>query len=220
MDADEVLTTTRAVRKRLDLSRPVPLPLIRECIEVALQAPSGGNRQGWHFVVVTDAEKRRALADLYRQAWVRYLAAQRWDYSPDDPRQQRVEAVIGSAQYLADHLHEVPVHVIPCVRGRMEHLPYAAVAARLGSILPAAWSFMLAARARGLGSSFTSLHLGYEREAAEILGIPADEVSQCALLPVGYLLGDTLKPALRLPVEQVAFVDSWGTPFPHGESSA
>ncbi len=187
--------------------------MIAECIRVALQAPSGGNRQGWYFVVVTDADKRRRLADIYRRAWASYLATQVWDYEDTDPRQQRLDAVVSSAQYLADHLHEVPVHVIPCLEGRLENLSYAAVAARLGSILPAAWSFMLAARARGLGSSFTTLHLMYEQEAAQLLGIPA-EVSQCALLPVGYLLGDTLRAAKRLPVDQVAFLNGWGHPLP------
>lgn len=213
MDADEVLTTTRAVRKRIDLDRAVPLTLIADCIEIALQAPSGGNRQGWHFFVVTEAGKRRRIAELYRQGWAQYLATQRWEYDADDPRQKRIGAVISSAQHLADHLHEVPVHVIPCIEGRLENLPFAAVAGQLGSIFPAAWSFMLAARARGLGSSFTTLHLRHEREAAEVLGIPAG-VSQCALLPVGYLVGDTLRPAQRLPVEQVAHLDNWGNPLP------
>lgn len=215
MDADEVLTTTRAVRKRIDLERPVPLELVRECIEVALQAPSGGNRQGWHFVVVTDPGKRLRLGELYRRAWEDYLAAQRWDYGAADPRQQRLGAVISSAQYLADHIHEVPVHVIPCVEGRLEDLPAPAVVARLASILPATWSFMLAARARGLGSSLTTLHLVHEAEAAEVLGIP-DDVAQCALVPVGHLLGDTLRPARRLPVDRVAHLDAWGVPFPDG----
>ncbi|HEX6870392.1 MAG TPA: nitroreductase family protein [Micromonosporaceae bacterium] len=210
MDADEVLTTTRAVRKRIDLDRAVPLTLIADCIEIALQAPSGGNRQGWHFVVVTDAYKRRRIAELYGQAWEQYLATQRWEYDAHDPRQKRIGAVISSAQYLADHLHQVPVHVIPCIEGRLENLPLAAVAARLGSIYPAAWSFMLAARARGLGSSFTTLHLQHEHEVAQVLGIPTG-VSQCALLPVGYLVGDTLRPAQRLPVEQVAYLDTWGS---------
>jgi nitroreductase len=212
MDADEVLTTTRAVRKRLDLGRAVPLALVSECIEVALQAPSGGNRQGWHFLVVTDADTRHQLAELYRQAWAQYRTELVGGYRDDDPRGQRMDAVTSSAQYLADHLHEVPVHVIPCIEGRMEDLPYAAVAARLGSILPAAWSFMLAARARGLGSSLTTLHLRYEQDAARLLGIPAD-VSQCALLPVGWLVGDTLRPAPRLSVEQVTSLDRWGAPF-------
>jgi nitroreductase len=212
MDADEVLTTTRAVRKRLDLGRAVPLALVSECIEVALQAPSGGNRQGWHFVVVTDADTRHELAELYRQAWAQYRTELVGGYRDDDPRGQRMDAVTSSAQYLADHLDEVPVHVIPCIEGRMEDLPYAAVAARLGSILPAAWSFMLAARARGLGSSLTTLHLRYEQDAARLLGIPAD-VSQCALLPVGWLVGDTLRPAPRLSVAQVTSLDRWGAPF-------
>jgi nitroreductase len=213
MDADEVLMTTRAVRKRIDLERPVPMELLAECIEVALQAPSGGNRQGWHFVVVSDPEKKARIAEYYRQSWAAYRAAQRRDYAQEDPRQQRIGAVVDSAQYLADHFHEVPVHVIPCIEGRPETLPLAATAALFGSVLPATWSFMLAARARGLGSSLTTLHLVHEREVAEILGIP-EHVSQCALVPVGYLLGDTLRPAKRLPVAQVASLDGWGRPLP------
>jgi nitroreductase len=212
MDAEEVLTTTRAVRKRIDLGRTVPMELIAECIEVALQAPSGGNRQGWHFVVVTDPEKKAQIADYYRQSWTAYKAAQRWDYAREDPRHQRKGAVVDSAQYLADHFHEVPVHVISCIEGRSETLSHAATAALFGSIVPATWSFMLAARARGLGSSLTTLHLVYEREVAEILGIPPN-VSQCALVPVGYLLGDTLRPARRLQVSQVASLDGWAQPL-------
>lgn len=215
MDAHEVLTTTRAVRKRIDLHRAVPMGLIAECIEVALQAPSGGNRQGWHFVVVTDPEKKTQIADHYRRSWNAYRAAQRWDYAQEDPRQHRIDAVVDSAQYLADHFHEVPVHVIPCIEGRSEPLSHAAAAALFGSIMPATWSFMLAARARGLGSSLTTLHLIYEREVAEILGIPPS-VSQCALVPLGYLVGDTLRPAARLEVSQVASLDSWGRPLPTG----
>lgn len=215
MDAEEVLTTTRAVRKRIDLRRTVPLELIAECIEVALQAPSGGNRQGWHFVVVTDPEKKAPIAGYYRRAWAEYLAAQRWDYAQEDPRQHRKGAVVDSAQYLADHFHEVPALVIPCIEGRSETLSHPATAALFGSILPATWSFMLAARARGLGSSLTTLHLVYEAEVAEILGIPPN-VSQCALVPVGYLLGDTLRPARRLQVSQVASLDGWTRPLPAG----
>jgi nitroreductase len=215
MDADEVLTTTRAVRKRIDLQRPVPLSLVEACIEVALQAPSGGNRQGWHFLVVTDPGQRRGLAELYQQACYEYLATEQWTYAEDDPRQQRLEGVKSSVRYLADHFHEVPVHLIPCIDGRLEGLPQAAVVARLGSILPATWSFMLAARTHGLASCWTTLHLRHEREAAELLGLP-DDVSQCALIPVGYLLGGSLRPAKRLPVSDVAFLDRWGEPLPGG----
>jgi len=126
--------------------------------------------------------------------------------------------VVDSAQYLADHFHEVPVHVIPCIEGRSETLSHAATAALFGSIVPATWSFMLAARARGLGSSLTTLHLVYEREVAEILGIPP-HVSQCALVPVGYLLGETLRPAPRLQVSQVASLDGWAQPLPAGRAT-
>jgi nitroreductase len=211
-NADFVLSTTRSVRKRLDLDRPVPLSLIEECIEVALQAPTGGNRQGWRFLVVTDEDKRRALAERYADAWTQYRSSAAFDYEPDDPRQLRLEAVLDSAQYLADHLHEVPVHVIPCIHGRTEGLPLVWTATILGSVLPATWSFMLAARARGLGSSWTTLHLMYEREVAAALGIPPD-VTQCALVPVAYLVGEHLHPAPRLPARTVTYLDQWEQPF-------
>jgi nitroreductase len=193
------------------------LPLIEECLEIALQAPTGGNRQIWRFLVVTDAGKRSAIAELYARAWEQYPAASKSDYPPDDPRHSQIEGVLSSAQYLVEHLHEVPVHVIPCIEGRMEELSYMWTASRLGSVLPAAWSFMLAARARGLGSSWTTLHLMYEKQAAEILGIPAT-VSQCALLPVGYLQGEDLRPAVRLPVKDVTFLNTWDIPFPSSTS--
>lgn len=212
MDADEVLTTTRAVRKRLDLERPVAPELIAECLEIALQAPSGSNQQGWHFMVVTDSEKKGRIADYYRQAWTAYRAMERPDYRADDPRRSRLGAVVDSAQYLADHLEQVPTWVIPCIKGRTEGLSHPEAAGQFGSIFPAAWSFMLAARARGLGTSLTTLHLFYEREVAEILGIPP-QVSQCALIPVGHLLGDGLRPAQRLPIERVASLNAWGDPL-------
>jgi len=209
---DELLSTTRAVRKRLDLDRPVPLELVRECVELALQAPSGSNQQGWHFVVVTDEAKRAALGAIYKKAFDVYetlpFAAANLSY--DDPErnatQQRVHA---SARYLADVMGRAPVLVIPCIEGRVDGMPGVLSASVLGSIMPAAWSFCLAARARGLGTSWTSLHLLHEQEAAEVVGIPHDTVSQVALIPVAYTKGTDFKPAPRKPVTDVLHVDSW-----------
>jgi nitroreductase len=208
--ADRLLTTTRSVRRRLDLTRPVPAELIEECIEVALQAPTGSNQQNWAFVVVTDAAKRATIADYYRQGG-EMLAGM--GYPPPlpegDPRIPVQTRVMDSAMYLAERLEQVPVFVIPCVQGRVEQMPMVlAQASAYGSILPAAWSFMLAARARGLGSAWTSIHLFFEKEVAALLGIP-DDWTQAALLPVAYYTGDDFKPAERLPASLVTHWDAW-----------
>src|SRR3954471_24253938 len=187
---DHLLTTTRSVRKRLDLTRPVEPEVIERCLELAAQAPTGSNRQSWHFVVITEPALRMGIADLYRQSYARYRAS-----GPVGP----VTAVQTSADYLAEHFHEVPVLVLFCYEGRAEQAGPAAQASLYGSILPAAWSFMLALRARGLGSAWTTLHLPYEQEAALLLGLPPS-LTQAVLLPVGYFLGDDFKPAKRAPV--------------------
>jgi nitroreductase len=212
---DELLSTTRSVRKRLDLSRPVEPELIRECIDVATQAPTGGNNQGWHFVVVTDQAKRTQLAEWYAPAFAAMYS------NPDAvlgnlPQEETdyVEAtrkVISSAQYLADHLAEVPVHVIPCIEGRTDRgeVPVAMQAAVWGSLLPAVWSFMLAARARGLGSCWTTLHLVRDKESRQLLGLP-DHVMQGALIPVAHTLGGTdFKPGARRDLDRIIHTDGW-----------
>jgi nitroreductase len=206
---DALLSTTRAVRKRLDLKKPVPDQVIRECLELTLQAPTGSNRQGWRWVVVTDADKRAALADLYRKGVGSYLK-ESGEQAKTEGRAQDGR-VYDSAQYLADHLQEVPVHVIPCIV--VDHLPenpprrvWPGV---MGSIMPAVWSFQLALRARGLGSALTTLHLAYEKEAAELLGIP-DGIMQCGLLPVAYTIGTEFKPAKRPPLDDVLHWNQWG----------
>ncbi len=210
--ADKLLTTTRSVRKRLDLTRPVEPELIAECIEIAMQAPTGTNQQNWSFVVVTDAEKRATIADYYRRGGEMLAGS---GYPPPlpegDPRAEVLPRVIESAMYLGEHLHEVPVFVIPCVQGRVEQAPMIlAQASVYGSILPAAWSFMLAARARGLGSAWTTIHLAFHDEVSQLLGIPADW-TQSALLPVAYYTGDDFKPAPRLPAADLTHWDSWGS---------
>jgi nitroreductase len=209
---DRLLTTTRSVRKRLDLRRPVPPEVIERCIEIALQSPTGSNTQGWHFVVVTDADKRAALARLYKRGFDLYRSGQLTgapEFPPDDPRAAQLTRIIDSATYLSEHLHEVPVHVIPCVQGRVEQAGPLAQASVYGSILPAAWSFMLAARARGLGSAWTTLHIMFEQEAAAVLGLPAT-ITQAALLPVTYYTGAGFKPAKRLPAAQQTHWNAWG----------
>ena len=209
--ADKLLTTTRSVRKRLDLTREVPLELIDECIEIAMQAPTGTNAQNWAFVVVTDPDKKKAIADFYRQAGETMSGS---GYPPPlpegDPREHVMPKVMESASYLGGVLEQVPVFVIPCVQGRMEAVPMiVAQASTYGSILPAAWSFMLAARARGLGTAWTTIHLFHHDEVSELLGIP-HEWTQTALFPVAYYTGDDFRAAHRLPAESMIHHDTWG----------
>jgi nitroreductase len=206
---DELLTTTRSVRKRLDLEKPVPREIIMECLELALQAPTGSNSQGWQFVFVDDEEKKKAIAEVYRIAATPYLDAEKPTYG--DGRDERTPLVIDSAKYLNDHLHEVPVMLIPCLEGRPDGAPAGASAGFWGSILPAAWSFMLALRSRGLGSAWTTLHLvgKGEKLAAEVLGIPFEQYRQGGLFPIAYTKGTEFKKAKRLPAEQFAHWNGW-----------
>jgi nitroreductase len=205
LSALDLLTTTRSVRQRLDLTRTVPLDVIRECIEIALQAPSGSNAQRWHFVIVTDVAKKRAIADLYREAWHAYAGFEAGAIQNQDSASR----IARSADYLALHLHEVPTWVLPCIEGRPEAGSSGHMAGLYGSILPAAWSFMLAARLHGLASCWTTLHLGYEREAAQILGIPFETVTQAALIPVAYPLGTDFKPGARKSLDGVLHEETW-----------
>ena len=200
---DELLSTTRAVRKRLDLSRPVERDLLEECLNLAQQAPTAGYSQTWHFVVVTDPDKRAALGEIWREVAHPYL--QRGGGAREGQLLRISDAVV----HLADHIHEVPVHVIPCVEGRYEGKPNALTASMFGSIIPAAWSFMLAARSRGLGTVWTTFHLMQEEKAAEILGIPYGEVTQVALIPVAYTIGTEFKPGRRKPLDTMVHWDTW-----------
>ena len=196
---DELLSTTRAVRKRLDLTRPVPREVLEECLELAQQAPTASYSQNWHFVVVTDPTKRAGLAEVYRKAAAEFLLPRRETYGP---------RIFVSSVYLAEHLHEVPVHIIPCIEGRAEQAGPLAQANKYGSILPATWSLMLALRARGLGSAWTTLHILYEKEVAALLGIPED-FTQAALLPVAYFTGTDFKPGKRKPLDTMVHWDRW-----------
>jgi nitroreductase len=207
---DELLSTTRSVRKRLDLDRPVPLELIRESLEVALQAPSGSNAQGWHWMVVTDPELRAGIGEYYGKAFAAYRDSPSYagrTASGSSDRQEVQSRVASSADHLAEVMGRVPVHVIACITAG-EELPRGNQAGLWGSLLPAAWSFQLAARARGLGSAWTTLHLRYEREIAALLGIPSG-VRQGVLLPTAYFTGETFRPAKRDPLDQVLHLDRW-----------
>ena len=209
---DHLLTTTRTVRKRLDFERPVEPEVLERCIEIAFQAPTGSNEQGWHFLVITDADKRMAIADLYRKGYYDYRASKDQNppvYPPGDQRAEQRVRVTESSMYLAENMHRAPVLVIPCYEGRVENEGVTAQASFYGSILPATWSLILALRARGLGSAWTTLHLPNEREAAKVLGIP-DNVTQTALLPVAYYQGSGFRLAKRLPAREKIYWNGWG----------
>ncbi len=197
---DKLLTTTRAVRKRLDLTRPVELDVVMECLDLALQAPTGSNQQTWRWIVVTDPDVRSSLADLYRNLPSSRPATRLGSVAPPEEQQARVS---DSAGYLMQHIHEVPVLVVPCVED------VGGAAGWAPSIYPAVWSFMLALRSRGLGSVLTTVHLYRAAEAAALLKVPHGFVQSC-LLPVAYFTGDDFQPADRRPIEEITFLDTWG----------
>ena len=211
---DELLSTTRAVRKRLDFDQPVPPDLIRECVAAALQAPSGSNSITMQFVVVTDAEKRRAVGDVYRQCYDIYKSMDGVYVGsivkPTEEENAQQKRVQTSADYLGDHMGDAPVLVVACsAAGRLDGAPGMASASMLGNVLPATWSFMLAARARGLGTAWTTVHLMMEQQVADILGIPFDTVQQVCLTPVAFTKGTDFKPAMRPDPDTVIHWDGW-----------
>lgn len=208
---DEVLSTTRSVRKRLDFDRPVEREIVKDCLNLALQAPTGGNNQGWHWIVVEDAAKRKALADIYKANFKVYASMPGRKFAEGDQRIDQMPKVRDSAMYLADEFHRAPMMLIPCIEGRLENIDVAMGAGAWGSLLPGVWSFMLALRSRGLGSAWTTIHLILEGEkkAAEILGIPFEKITQGGLFPIAYTIGTDFKPAKRLPLEKVLHWDKW-----------
>ncbi len=207
---DDLLSTTRAVRKRLDFDREVERDVVMECLDIALQAPTGSNRQGWQWVFVTDPDKKQALRDIYAENFAGYRNMPRPTYDDGDVRAERADKVTDSAQYLADNFHLAPVLLIPCLAGKPD-LDGSNGAGFWGSLLPAVWSFMLALRERGLGSAWTTLHLpnGGDAKAADLLGIPHDRYSQAGLFPIAYTQGIDFKLAKRLPAEELAHWDAW-----------
>lgn len=214
LDPDQLLTTTRAVRKRLDIERPVSDDVIRECVDIALQAPSGSNNITMQFVIVRDAAKRAAIGDVYRQCYDIY---RQMDgvyvgsiVKPTDEENAQQRRVATSADYLADHMGEAPVLVLPCTVGaRLDNVPAMMSASLMANIAPATWSFMLAARARGLGTAWTTVHLMMEQAVADIVGIPFDTVQQICLSPLAYTKGTDFKPATRPPAESIIHWDGW-----------
>jgi len=214
LSVDELLTTTRAVRLRLDLTRPVEPKLVQECLELAVQAPTPGGAQNWHFIVVTEPAQREALAALHPRSahdpgGQEDILAEMLAAATDENEAAALTRKMAPARYLTEHLHEIPVHVIPCVEGRAENLPAVEQAAHWGGIWPAVWSFMLAARSRGLGTVLTTLHLAFEQEAAQVLGVPYAKVMQVGLIPVARTLGTTFKPAARKPLDEVLHWNRW-----------
>lgn len=205
---DYILQTTRSVRKRLDLTRAVEMDTVIECIDIALQAPTGSNTQSWKWLIVTDADKKAKIGAYYRQSFEAY-SKRRGASGPGNQDVDQMRKVVSSASYLSDHMGDVPMMIFPCIHGRASDASPASNAGLYGSIIPAAWSLMLALRARGIGAAWTTLHLNYEKECAEILGIP-DDVTVAALLPVAYFTGDTFQIAKRLPAKDLTYIDTWG----------
>ncbi|MFY2860203.1 nitroreductase family protein [Mycobacterium sp. THU-M104] len=201
---DKVLTTTRAVRKRLDLSRPVARDVILECVRLAMQTPTASNAQDWHWLAITDADKRAAIAETYRGISSEYLA-QAVATAPDPQTRRAYRSALGLTEILA----QVPVHVIPCLQRRFDGSDLLTAASAWASIMPAGWSFLLALRSCGLGSVWTTMHLAQERRIAELLGIPA-AVTQAALFPVAYTVGTEFRSATRTSAKSFTFWDNWG----------
>jgi nitroreductase len=201
---DLLLSTTRAVRRRLDFDRPVERAVLLDCLRLAVQAPTGGNRQGWRWLFVTEPGTKLALAELYREAGRGYFEETRRVGTGDD----QTDRVLDSAIHLAENLERAPVLLVPCIVGRLREARPVQAASFYGSILPAVWSFQLALRSRGLGSTYTTLHLAFERRAGELLGIPR-QVSQAGLLPIAYTRGTEFSPASRPPVEEITYWETW-----------
>ena len=201
---DRLLLTTKQVRKRLDFERPVPRDVLLECIDIASRAPMGSNLERNKWLIVEDPELKRKIGDLYRRNAADYL-----DQSEAFKSDDRGSRVVSSAKYLAERMHEVPAMVIPLRLDRVENASSGEQSGWYGSVLPGVWSFQMALRSRGIGSCWTTLHLGYEAEVAELLGIP-DTVTQVAMLPVGYYTGDSFSVTPRRPAAEITFIDRWG----------
>jgi nitroreductase len=212
LSADDVLNTTRAVRKRLDFSRPVEDEVIRDCVATAMQAPSGSNLMTMQFVVVKDAEKRHAIGEVYKQCWAIYSSTPMFAgaiQKEGESEQAQQARVTDSATYLSEHMADAPALVLGCTAGRIDGAPAMMSASVMGNILPGMWSFMLAARARGLGTAWTTISLMMEKEVADIVGIPFDEIQQACLTPLAYTVGTDFKRAMRPDPDTIIHWDTW-----------
>jgi nitroreductase len=207
LSVDEVLATTRAVRKRLDLTRPVPRDVVLECLRLAFQAPNGSNQQRWEWILIDDPEIKAGAAEIYRRAIDEFASRPgERDIDYTTPEAMRISS---SVAYLRAHLHEVPVLVVPLFEGRLEGTPVFWQASMWGSVLPAVWSLMLALRSRGMGSVWTTIHLHREQEMADLLGIPYESYTQTGLFPVAYTIGTEFKPAPRDRSEEKIHWNRW-----------
>ncbi len=208
LDADTLLTTTRAVRRRLDFERPVPRDLVDACLELALQAPNGSNLNPWHWVAIDDPGTIEAAARIYREAIADQIARPAHAFR-DASRVPGHERLMESSRYLAENLHRAPVLLLPLIDGRLEDADLFVSASLWASVVPAVWSFMLALRERGLGSAWTTVHLTREREMAGLLDVPAERYTQVGLFPVAWTRGTDFRPAWRAPLEQVRSWNVW-----------
>lgn len=214
LTSDELLSTTRAVRKRLDFDRPVEDDVVRECVSLAMQSPSGSNNMTMQFVVVRDEAKRKAIGEIYRQCYGIYSSMdgvyiRSIDKGEADANAQQQRSA-DSADFLGEHMGDAPVLVIPCtVEATADGAPAMMSASMGANVMPAMWSFMLAARARGLGTCWTTVHLMMEQAAADVLGIPFDQVQQICLSPLAYTKGTDFKAAARPPADSIIHWDQW-----------
>lgn len=213
LTANELLTTTRSVRKRLNLERTVGSAVLRECVEIALQAPTGSLRQDWHFYVSNDRDQCHQVGEIYREVWLKlasdqYIESSANQQSSDESRHDYLN-MMGSARHLAETFPKVPAIFVPCIDGRLDGADAGTQALKWGSVIQAAWSFMLAARLRGLGTCWTTVHLQRERDVAEVLGIPYDTTQQVALSPVAYTIGQEFKPGRRKDIDQFLHMNQW-----------
>ena len=210
---DELLKTTRSVRKRLDLVKPVPMSVIDECMDLAIQAPTSTYGENWRFMIVTDPDKKKAIAEWYKKGHDLFELRQNSSKEELKGVHSAKNRVLSSINYLAENLKDIPVLMIPCILGRLdaEQVAYNVQyqATMYASIIPAVWNFMLAARARGMGTCWTTLHLPFEREVGNIVGIPVEEVTQIAMIPVAFTLGTKFKAAARRPLNEVMRLNAW-----------
>ena len=214
LDPDQLLSTTRAVRKRLDFSRPVPDELIRECVSIAMQSPSGSNNMTMQFVIVKDPAKRKAIGDVYKQCYSIYQSMDGVYIRSIDKGEAGANAQqqrsADSADFLGEHMGDAPALVIACNIGvRADGTPGMMTSSLMGNVLPAMWSFMLAARARGLGTAWTTVHLMMEQQVADILGIPFESVQQVCLSPLAFTKGTDFKAAARPSADSIIHWDQW-----------
>jgi nitroreductase len=200
---DEILTTTRAVRKRLDVTRKVPRALLEECLELAFQAPNGSNKNLWRWIIVDDPEMVAKLGAEYRTAMGVLQSGQQTSMFSDTSDSREEAKLLDSAYALADKIERMPALLIPLMPGRVEGKSVVEQAAMWGSIVQAVWSFMLALRSRGLGSCWATVTSRREKEIAALLGIPYEEYTQVGMFPIAYTIGTDFKKAWRKPVAEV-----------------